>query len=156
MLCQLPRQRGLLQVEPRSPFCWLQLQLHLLSKHINLPAALNLHLMWTEAPEAGRGQHTQLKGNSEEGIAKKSGHGANPKLFRGNLGSPGYRPGAPLSVSNHQAHLLCNLGLGVLSRKGGSLSFLKFKVNGGEVAQALGAMGTKWVIIDLTHICWRS
>ena len=42
---------------------------------------------------------------------------------------------------------LCHL------RTTASLSFLKFKVNGGEVAQASGAMGTKWVIIDLTHIC---
>ena len=30
-----------------------------------------------------------------------SGHGADPKLFNGNLGSPGYRPGASLCVSNH-------------------------------------------------------
>ena len=67
------------------------------------------------------------------GNRQESGHGADSKLFPGNLGSPGYRPGAPLSVSNHQAHLLCNLGLGVLSRKGGSLSFLKFKLNGGEL-----------------------
>ena len=73
MLSQLPRPRGLLQVEPRWLFYWLQLQLQLLSKHINLPTALNLHLMWTEAShwEVGREQHTQLKGNSEEGITKK-------------------------------------------------------------------------------------
>ncbi|XDA89352.1 hypothetical protein R6Z07F_018982 [Ovis aries] len=45
MLCQLPRQRGLLQVEPRWPFCWLQRQPHLLSQRINLRTALNLCLM---------------------------------------------------------------------------------------------------------------
>ena len=64
---------------------------------------------WTESPpivnrsSALRGRqraaHTaerKLRGGNRQ----ESCHGAGPKLFHGNLGSPGYQPGAPLSVSN--------------------------------------------------------
>lgn len=49
---------------------------------------------------AGKAQHNQLKGKSEERITEDSGHGPDPRLFHRNLGSPGYQPGAPLSVSS--------------------------------------------------------
>ncbi|EQB77918.1 cytochrome P450 3A7-like isoform 1 [Camelus ferus] len=45
----------------------------------------------------GEEQRTKRRGNSEEGVTEDSGHGPDPKLFHGNVGSPGYQPGAPLS-----------------------------------------------------------
>ncbi|KAB1263706.1 Cytochrome P450 3A29, partial [Camelus dromedarius] len=48
----------------------------------------------------GEEQRTKRRGNSEEGVTEDSGHGPDPKLFLRNLGSPGYQPGAALSVSN--------------------------------------------------------
>ncbi|KAF5918239.1 hypothetical protein HPG69_002881 [Diceros bicornis minor] len=64
----------------------------------------------------------------------ESGHGPDPKLFRGNMDSPGYQPGAPLSVSNCPCSCPLKLGLGGLSRLPSPLLMLKTKrVNKGEV-----------------------
>ena len=93
MLSQLSR----LQVEPRYPFTGCSSSSTHSPAHKHFIASLDHHRAWKEASEE---EHTELRRNSEEGIPEESGHGADPKLFHGNLGSPGYQPGAPLCVSN--------------------------------------------------------
>lgn len=102
MLCQLSRWRGQLQVEQRWAFYWLLLKPHHLTQHINT----QFHCISTRKTRSSaciglkRKAHTAERKTQRSGPQKESGHGPDPKLFDRNLGSPGYQPGAPLSVSN--------------------------------------------------------
>ena len=93
----------------RAPAGGAQVALLLVAAPAPPPFSAHISLNCTESPPnvnrsftlrgRQRAAHTaerKLRGGNRQ----ESGHGANPELFHGNLGSPGYQPGAPLSVSN--------------------------------------------------------
>ena len=101
MLCQLSRHTELCRWSTGGPSVGCSSSSTPFSAH-KLSSLPESPPDMTEAPhsEAGKEQHVQLKGNSEEGSTEESGHGPDPKLFHGNLGSPGNQPDAPQFVGN--------------------------------------------------------